>query len=293
MAITQNLRKFARKFKGFHPEAHFDVFLDAIGAEKLVVCDEDDPWGPTITRYCKLLCGFVIRAGLVQNKLHKKTKNGFVINKETFTAEAMNFVLVLLEPMLYVKPKAIDVEKIAGIPFIQALDKEPLNDNAARVMLAASKSYHGGYNGCSEVGYFETEIPTKDYDLKAAYPTAMTLVPDVDWFDCLEYVVEEFDLDEVADALFTNATPIPFVIASIDSFEFPETVQFCCLPVVVEGIPIYPRKYDCKDESCVDVPGVYATGPELYLAHKLGAKVRVRVAYVLNAKYKVVNDEIV
>ncbi|MCO7152006.1 hypothetical protein NIA73_00300 [Anaerobutyricum hallii] len=40
----------------------------------------------------------------------------------------------------------------------------PINDKADSVQRYASYAYHGGYNSCSEVGYFPQE--TYDYDLK-------------------------------------------------------------------------------------------------------------------------------
>ena len=41
-------------------------------------------------------------------------------------------------------------------------------------------------------------------------------------------------------------------------FEFPETVKYPCIPVNVEGVPIYPSTSEGID-------GVYACGPELFM----------------------------
>lgn len=57
----------------------------------------------------------------------------------------------------------------------------------------ASYAYHGGYNSCSEVGYFPQN--TYDYDLKNAYPTAMCLVPDIDWENPVRVQVQNRNMD--------------------------------------------------------------------------------------------------
>lgn len=63
--------------------------------------------------------------------------------------------------------------------FVEATNLEPISHDARVVQQSASQAYHGGYNICSEVGYFPFE--TYDYDLRNAYPTAMCLVPDINW----------------------------------------------------------------------------------------------------------------
>ncbi len=62
--------------------------------------------------------------------------------------------------------------------FIEARSLEPLNRYAGILQNDASQAYQGGYNSCSDVGFYDVE--TYDYDLQNAYPSAMCLVPDVD-----------------------------------------------------------------------------------------------------------------
>ncbi len=151
---------------------------------------------------------------------------------------------------------------------------EPINDRANTVQNYASFSYHGGYNSCSEVGYFP--CVTFDYDLQNAYPTAMCLVPDVDWGNCI--------LDRMENRLLCksdfinddkcNCFPIMFCYVK---FEFPESVKYPCIPICDDGVPFYPRTSD-------GVEGVYACGPELYLAVMLGAKVYVETGYKIRTR---------
>lgn len=55
----------------------------------------------------------------------------------------------------------------------------PISDKANTVQYYASRAYHGGHNSSSTIGYFPQM--TYDYDLQNAYPTAMCLIPDIDW----------------------------------------------------------------------------------------------------------------
>lgn len=60
--------------------------------------------------------------------------------------------------------------------------------------------------------------------------------------------------------------------------EFPQAVKYPCIPVNVDGIPIYPRTSEGLD-------GVYACAPELYLALRLGAKIFVERGFFLNCLF--------
>lgn len=166
------------------------------------------------------------------------------------------------------------------VPYIQAMAVEPINLATQQVQYMASFAYHGGYNGCSEVGYFTNH--TNDYDLKNAYPTAMALIPDIDWEHPIKLEWNNISLPANADELFDVPTPLHLIYAYVKQFKFPKDTAFPCIPVVVEGIPIYPLEYDANADYCKKVPGVYITGPELYLAHKLGAEVIMEKVYKLS-----------
>ena len=165
------------------------------------------------------------------------------------------------------------------VPYIQAMDVEPINLETQAVQYMASFAYHGGYNSCSEVGYFTNH--TNDFDLKNAYPTAMVLVPDINWEKPVKREFNDISLPAAAGELFGTSDSLPLDYAHVQSFKFPADTAFPCIPVVVEGIPIYPLEYDEKAEYCKYVPGVYITGPELFLAYKLGATVTMDKAYEL------------
>lgn len=166
------------------------------------------------------------------------------------------------------------------VPYIQAMAVEPINLATQQVQYMASFAYHGGYNGCSEVGYFTNH--TNDYDLKNAYPTAMALIPDIDWTQPIKQEWNNQSIPANADDLFEASTPMQLLYASVKAFKFPQDTAFPCIPVVVEGIPVYPLEYDSSADYCEKVPGVFITGPELYLAHKLGAEVIMDKIYKLS-----------
>lgn len=142
---------------------------------------------------------------------------------------------------------------------------EPLNMKAGQYQHASAFSYRGGYNGCSQVGWISGK--TYDHDLENAYPTAMALVPDLDFENgCIQRTVENMVMSPVD---LPDPT-IPFV--GEVRFEFPEDVLYPCIPVPVEGSVIYPRTSD-------GLNGVMVQGPELWLALRLGARVEVLMGF--------------
>lgn len=110
----------------------------------------------------------------------------------------------------------------------------------------------------------------------------MCLVPDVDWENPIksEIVNRELTLQDFVNPDSGGYASLTMMFCYV-RFEFPETVKYPCIPVNVEGVPIYPSTSEGID-------GVYACGPELFLALKLGAKVFVEQGYVLNA---IINPE--
>ncbi|MBR5185670.1 MAG: hypothetical protein IKW19_05165, partial [Akkermansia sp.] len=127
------------------------------------------------------------------------------------------------------------------------------------------------------MGYYDIE--TYDYDLQNAYPSAMCLVPDVDWDNCILQQFEENHILTELDFLETDGrNPFPLMFAYV-RFEFPRGIKYPCLPVNIEGIPVFTRTMD-------ECNGVFACGPELYLAVKLGAKVTVLAGYKVRPRYR-------
>lgn len=157
--------------------------------------------------------------------------------------------------------------------FCENTSLEPISDKACTIQRYASSAYHGGYNCCCEVGFFPFE--THDYDLRNAYPTAMCLVPDIDWENPIKFHVQNRNMDlrdfQTIDGCFNPVAPF----VGYCRFQFPDSVKFPCIPVNVDGIPIYPRSSEGLD-------GVYVAGPYIYLAIKLGATVFCENGYFLN-----------
>ncbi len=154
----------------------------------------------------------------------------------------------------------------------------PVSRDASILQNDAQNAYHGGYNGCSFPGFFDTD--TYDYDLKNAYPTAMCLVPDVDWDDCFLNKYETghvLSLEDFRDEGHDGCiNPFRMIIAYVE-FEFPDSVLFPCIPVNVDGSLIYPL-------SSKGLNGVYTVGPELFLALKLGCKIILKDGYVIRKR---------
>lgn len=164
--------------------------------------------------------------------------------------------------------------------YIESTSLEPISDKANTIQYYASQAYHGGYNASSDIGYFPQT--TFDYDLQNAYPTAMCLVSDVDWENPIrtEIINRELTLQDFVIPIIGGYAPLTMMLAYV-RFEFPLDVKYPCLPVNVEGIPTYPGTSEGID-------GVYACGPELFLALQLGAKVFVERGYILNS---IINPE--
>lgn len=137
---------------------------------------------------------------------------------------------------------------------------EPVNADAAIIQDFATKSYHGGFNGSSKNGYFYCY--TFDYDLKGAYPTAMACVYDIDWSDPIQ---AEYKNTRVKLDMFD--TPVDPVFGYV-RIRFPAGVRYPSIPINVNGSIIFPLS------SVNDY--VYAAGPDIYTALKLGAEVNAQ-----------------
>ena len=116
----------------------------------------------------------------------------------------------------------------------------------------ANHCYYGGRNECFLYGIHKADV-WYDYDLTGAYPTAMSMLRNPD-----------FSRITTLTGDIISINPLDYVFGLVD-FEFPDDTPFPCLPIKdPEGRGlVFPLK-----------GRTYANAPELYLALKLGAKVK-------------------
>lgn len=157
-----------------------------------------------------------------------------------------------------------------GRSFYTEKGKEPVDAAARTVLDYCAVAYHGGWNGCFMPGYYQ--CATYDFDLQGAYPTAMSLVPDVDWLAEGGVIAETIeDRELILDDVPTPMTPF---VGEVE-FEFPESVAFPCLPIFEDGCPLYVRTSQGRS-------GTFAMASEIHLAMRLGARVHCRRGYLLH-----------
>ncbi|WP_197061955.1 hypothetical protein [Sinomonas humi] len=143
--------------------------------------------------------------------------------------------------------------------------RRPVDGAADQLMSAYAKAYHGGLNACSAPGYYPH--PTVDIDAQNAYPTAMSLVQDLDW----EVGVIDTTVNKRRLTLADVPEPTTPIVGFV-SFAFPPDVGFPCLPIVADNTLVYPRTSE-------GTAGTWACGPELWLALTLGAEVFCQIGY--------------
>lgn len=151
----------------------------------------------------------------------------------------------------------------------------PLDGASATWSHACALSFRGGYNMCSEIGFFPQE--THDFDLMSCYPTSSATIVDVD-FRADGGVIER-TVNNAALRLddFSEHGPLtPFV--GFVSFEFPESIAYPCLPVPLNGSMVYPR-------TSGRARGVWATGPEVWLALTLGAEITSQIGHFARVRH--------
>ena len=117
-----------------------------------------------------------------------------------------------------------------------------------------------GYVESTSLEPISDKANTLQYYASQAYHGGYNSSSDIGYFPFMTY---DYDLQ--------NAYPTAMCLVS----------DVPCIPVSVDGIPVYPRTSEGID-------GVYACGPELYLALKLGAEVFVERGFILNS---IVNAE--
>ena len=160
--------------------------------------------------------------------------------------------------------------------FLMASNKEPINERVRDILMYSSEAYHGGLNASTEIGWIEGL--TNDFDLQNAYPTAMCLVPDIDWNNPIKRTFDNVKLKLSDFKVNGKYNPMLPLVARV-RFSFPKQVLYPCIPVNVEGRLIYPRTSKGLDS-------VYACGSELFLALKLGATIEIERGWVLNTLHK-------
>jgi len=144
--------------------------------------------------------------------------------------------------------------------FLKATRYVPIQDNPDAKIVSEyfEEAYTGGYNASFHLGWITEQ--TTDFDLQNAYPTAMANVIDIDWEKPVRDFPRNYELS--LQDVFNPLVPI----VAVCNIDFPEGCYCPNIPVPVKGgLKIYPRH--CRH--------VYVTGPEIYLALKLGAKVEM------------------
>jgi hypothetical protein len=129
----------------------------------------------------------------------------------------------------------------------------------------AADSYHGGLNTVFRIGHYDCSPDelVLDIDFAGVYSAALGSITAVDW----SMQAAQIHNAETLQAYFTEtalseAGGVPNILGLIQ-FEFPTDELYPCLPLRSEGGLLYPLKGT-----------TYATGIEMDLALRLGAKLR-------------------
>ena len=143
--------------------------------------------------------------------------------------------------------------------FLKATRYVPIRDNPDAKLVSEyfEEAYTGGFNASFYIGWITEQ--TTDFDLQNAYPTAMANIIDIDWNEHVRDLPRDYlRLQDLMNPL------IPAV--AVGDFEFPDSCYCPNIPVPVKGgMKIYPRHGK----------NVYMAGPDMYLALKLGAKIKI------------------
>ncbi len=190
-----------------------------------------------------------------------------IIAEEIGDAGSFNSVFGGLEKVTKTTEATTGVEN--QLDFYRKRELQPVDGAAATWIHASAMAFRGGYNMSAELGLFEQT--THDFDLQSCYPTSSSTIWDVDYLHSDGVILRTVNNHELALDDFAEGGPLtPFV--GFVSFEFPKTVAFPCLPVPVEGSMVYPR-------TSGGARGVWAVGPEVWLALTLGARVTCQIGH--------------
>ena len=143
--------------------------------------------------------------------------------------------------------------------YLKATRYVPIRDNPdAKIIISFfEEAYTGGFNASFYLGWI-TDFTT-DFDLQNAYPTAMASILDIDWSEHVR------DLPRDSLRLQDLMSPLTPAVA-VGDFDFPDDCYCPNIPVPVNGgMKIYP----------LHGRNVYMTGPDMWLALKLGAKIKI------------------
>ncbi|WP_302668990.1 hypothetical protein [Eubacterium sp. AF15-50] len=144
--------------------------------------------------------------------------------------------------------------------FLKATRYVPIRDNPDAKLVSEyfEEAYAGGYNTTFHIGWIEEY--TTDFDLQNAYPTAMANIIDIDWSKNVRDFPRNYELS-------WQDLPSPLIPAvAVGDFDFSDDCYAPNIPVPVQGgMKIYPRH----------AKHVYMSGPDMYLALKLGAKIKI------------------
>ncbi len=144
--------------------------------------------------------------------------------------------------------------------FLKATRYVPIRDNPDAKLVSEyfEEAYTGGFNASFYIGWIEEQ--TTDFDLQNAYPTAMANIIDIDWSKNVRDFPRNYELSwqDITNPL------IPAV--AVGDFDFPDDCYCPNIPVPVKGgMKIYPKH----------ARHVYMSGPDMYLALKLGARIKI------------------
>lgn len=126
----------------------------------------------------------------------------------------------------------------------------------------AIAAYHGGHNEQYMFGAGNPGIWT-DYDLCGAYTTGLAVIGMPLWKE----IRQTRDADEFQ--------PETLGFARCE-FEFPEDTRFPCMPVRTQAGLLFPLRGD-----------TYCAAPEIYLARKMGARIRIITGIIVPCDYSV------
>lgn len=156
--------------------------------------------------------------------------------------------------------EGVEMSKDECMKFLKATRYVPIRDNPDAKLVSEyfEEAYTGGFNASFYIGWITEQ--TTDFDLQNAYPTAMANIIDIDWSQHVRDFPRNYDLSRQD----LTSPLIPAV--AVGDFDFPDNCYCPNIPVPVKGgLKIYPRHGR----------NVYMTGPDMYLALHLGAKVKV------------------
>lgn len=153
------------------------------------------------------------------------------------------------------------------LDYYRERELQPVDVSAARWLHGCASSYRGGYNGCSEIGYFGREL--HDLDLEGCYPTAESMVLDVDYLHPDGVIERTLHNEEMTLAMFAEHGALtPFY--GFVRFEFPASVEYPSIAIPMDGGLFFTQ-------TSGHGRGVFAAGPEVWLALTLGARVHCQV----------------